>query len=39
MFSWESYKFSETAIERRRVAASVFTRSRSSDDLSAGYEQ
>ena len=39
MFSWETYKFSETAIERRRVAASVFIRSRSSDDFSAGYEQ
>ena len=39
MFSWETYEFSETAIEHSRAAVSVFTLLSSSDNLSTGYEQ
>ena len=39
MFSWETYKFSETAIEVWGAAASIFTLLTSSNNLSAVYKQ
>ena len=38
LFPWKTYEFSETALEHRRAAPSIFTLLSNSDNLSTGYE-